>query len=205
MNAKEYSELLTRYCDLQLKLVQTFESAVEIIPPPPALLDQIPALRGAIRPEYSVSQILRAWPKGVLMYPLVAWVKPRVGVFNLEERKWLFNVHGTWQVNFLGLPLEIGERILESLRQEEMSVLKDIPGCGPNVDMTFFGMGSTHGVTAWQMYLFVKSHDPMTNKLSLSDHESLLDKLFKEGLLVREPDYTPAESYYAFADDFRSV
>jgi hypothetical protein len=193
----EYRILLKRFVDLQQKLVEAFESAVEIVPPS-NLPDPFCGVESIMKPEYSISEILRTWPSSVPVLPFLVWVRPRVGVLQLEDNNWMFNIHGAMEIQFVGLPSELEETKLESLHKGEMDVLLNIPGCGPVVELMYYEMGQVYGLTTWSAYGFVQSVDSPMGTLSLSDHGTLLKKLVREGFLI---SHTSGDSYFTLATD----
>jgi hypothetical protein len=181
-----YYALVRQFVDLQQKLFQAFELELEIVPFPANFLDQFweGKLKNIIKPEYSVSQILRAWPDDVSWLPLVAWAQPRVGVLQLEGQNWLFASHGLMDVEFTNLPPELDVTILESLTEGRMEALLGIPIKGPVIDTAYFEEGRTDGVLTRSVYVFAQSVDSIISDLSEEDHRYWLEQLVKEGLLI---------------------
>ena len=108
----------------------------------------------------------------------------------------MFNIHGAMEIQFVGLPSELEETKLESLRKGEMDVLLGMSGCGPVVESKYYEMGRVYGLTIWTVYGFIQSVDSQIGDLSLSDHKNLVEKLVQEGFLIRYPDHTLGDPYF---------
>ena len=200
----EYRTLLKRFVDLQQKLAEAFESAVEIVPPS-NLPDPFCEVESIIKPECSISEILRTWPSSVPVLPFLVWVRPRVGVLQLEGNNWMFNIHGAMEIQFVSLPSELEKTKLESLHKGEMDVLRTVPGCGPVVESTYYEMGRVYGLTTWSAWVFVQSVNSQMAALSLSDHENLVEKLVQEGFLISYPDHTLGGPHFILAADDKTA
>lgn len=196
----DYRDLLKELVRLQKILIGAFESVVEIIP-----LDDLPdafsQLETIVQPKFSISDILSAWPQDIPFIPFLAWVRPRVGVFQVEGNDWMFNIHGAMEVQFVGLPPGLEQTKLDPLYEGAMEVLLDIPGCGPVVESKYYEMDRVYGLTVWSAYEFIKSVNSQVKSISLSDHESLLEKLVQEKFLVSCSGSVLGVTYFVLADD----
>jgi hypothetical protein len=201
---EEYRTLLKRFVDLQQKLTEAFELAIEIVPPS-NLPDPFRKVESIIKPECSISEILDAWPSNVPLFPFLVWVRPRVGVLQLEDNNWMFNIHGAMEIQFVGLPPELEKTKLESLQKGEMDVLRTVPGCGPVVESTYYEVGRVYGLTAWSALVFVQSVDSRMSALSLSDHENLVEKLVQEEFLISYPEHTLGGPHFILAEDGKTA
>jgi hypothetical protein len=169
------------------------------------LPDRFRRLETIITPGRPISHILRAWPSDVPLVPLSTWVRPRVGILQLEERHWLFNIHDSIEVQFVGLPAELKEAVVEALRAGTMDAIQDLPGCGPIVEATYFGMGRNQGVTTWTVHESAQSTGFKAGNLSISDHKNSLDELVRDGFLIAWPGPTPEDPYFVMALESRET
>lgn len=202
---KEYHVFLRQLVDLQQKLIQAFEAEIKIVPLsltfPGEFRSQI---EGIVRPGRSISQVLRDWPDEITILPLHAWIKPRKGIVQLKGQNWLFEVHGSSQVSFIGLPSGLDMDIIECLKRGQTDVLTDVQGCGPQVEVVYLKGGRTDGVSAWSAWSFIRSKAVVRlqgDVSSQSDHQRLLEKLVIEESLIPYP-YPSAEGdrYYVLAE-----
>lgn len=188
---EEYRALLRELVNLQRKLIQVFEAEVRVVSSLPPIFpkDTQAKLEDLIKPERTISQILRAWPDDVGFVTLHLWVRPRMGVIQCEGQNWLFQLHGSIQVAFTGLPSELDIEVLESLKQGKSEVLTDLQGLGPIVDIRYIKDGRADGVSPWTVSLFAESVGSKASDLSTADHERLMEKLVKDKFLLPWPDY----------------
>jgi hypothetical protein len=185
--AENYHILLKQLVNLQKRLLQVFETSVEVVPPPVEFLDRFEAgkLKNAIIRDLSITEILRSWPVGISVFPLVTWVRPRKGIVELERQIWFFSVHGHLEITFIRLPVEIEEEKIKALRSGEVEVLLGLSGLGPEIEAAYFGKGRKDGVSVQAMYLFARSSNSQLTDLSEGEHEELLEELVRQGFLVR--------------------
>jgi hypothetical protein len=197
---KEYYVLLRRLVDLQKKLIRAFETEIKIVPLSLAFPGEFRGqIEGIVTPGRPISQILRDWPDGIAILPLHAWVKPRKGIVQLEGQNWLFEVHGSSQVSFIGLPSGLDMDIIKCLKSGQTDVLTDVQGCGPQVEVMYLKGGRTDGVSAWSVWSFMGSEavaHPQGDVSSQSDHQRLLEELAREGFLIPWPYRSPEGYWY---------
>jgi hypothetical protein len=185
---KDYRKLIEQVLTLQQKLFQALEGEIEIAPDPGLFeFEMYKKLKAVLRPDRSVTEILRSWPKGISILPLVAWVKPRKGVFYCEDQYWLFNIHGFLEVRFCGLSSGLEASSLERLKAGNMDALHDLSECKPLLSTAYLRNGRTDGLSDQLMYDFSRSTGSKFAELSEEDHEKLLDEMIRQGLLVLPP------------------
>jgi len=203
MRPREYRELLRLLVNLQQKLIYAFEGEVEVVLPPSTFPDELRhQVEHVIRPGLSISQVLCDWPDDVVILPLHLWARPRKGVIQLEGREWLFEIHGSLEVSFGGLPPGLDADTIEHLKMGETDVLDGMQGCGPQVEVKYLKGGRTDGVSAWSVFSFARSK-PLADLegagISESDHQCLLKRLVEEEFLVPWP-YSDADRYFVLAE-----
>lgn len=186
---EEYHKLLRQLVNLQQKLLQVFETEIEVVPPP-GLLEKLAGgkLKDIIIPKYSVTEILGAWPEKIPVLPLVTWIVPRVGVVELEDQNWFFNVHGCLEIQFVWLSPQLDQMVLSTLKAGRMDVLKNLPEYGPEVEATYFGRGRTDGISAYSVHIFAASTGSIFGHLSEEEHKSLLEEMVEQGIIEHLPE-----------------
>jgi hypothetical protein len=189
-----YRDLVARLVDFQRRLIPSFEAQVEIAP----LSKGFAFVRGSGRQdtERPLSQWLRDLPPETKSIPLAALVKPRRGIFDLELKHWLFQIHGSIQVSFLSLPSSLDAQTLKELEVGKSEALVGYVGESVCVDVQYLQDARIDGVSAWSVFTFAASTDSYARHLSYGEHQQHLEALVLEGFLCRWPTLVAADDKY---------
>ena len=195
-NQNKYYKLIRQFVDLQDKLISAFESIVEISPP--ADLLKVFKLEALFQQRSSISEILGNWPTNVPILALLVWVKPNQGVLQIEKRNWVFRLHGTLEILFTRLPAGIDDRTLNTLKNGEINLMANfvnLADFGPSVE-GIYSSKDKRGFSNRTLYTYTQSIASWKDKLTLSDHEIMLEKLANENLIYRETEVNQGEILY---------
>ncbi len=188
---EDYHIFLTGLVKLQHGLILKFEAETQIIQLPadfPQMFD-VNRLNNIIKPEYSISEILRAWPSDILRVPLPAWVRPRIGVFEYEDKNWLFVLRAPMNIRFIALPIDIAPKTLNFLRAGKVSVLQDIATNELTIDTWYSEDGHFDEISPESVHVFAQSTQSKLSPLSESEHKQILENLTDKGLLAHSPKH----------------
>ena len=200
----KYLAMLDELKSLQEGLVRAFESRVKTIP----LLSHIAAkfngkLDNIVSSEYSISQVLGIWPDDIAILPLFVWVQPTRGIVRFKAQNWLFDIHGSLQVYFTSLPLDLDVREIDFSEMDDRDKLVYLPGSGPNIEVQYLRGGRFDGICAWSVSEFAKSIGCWASTLSQFEHERILEKLVQEGFLHPWLDlHAEGDRYFVWAKSY---
>jgi len=189
-----YRDLVARLVDFQRTVIPSFETQVKIGPLPKGFA----IVRGSGRQDTKqpLSRWLRDLPPETKSIPLAALVRPRRGIFDLEFKRWLFQIHGSIQVSFLSLPSSLDAQALKQLEVAKSEALVGYAGESVCVDVQYLQGARIDGVSAWSVFIFAASRDSYVRRLSYGEHQQHLEALVLEGFLCRWPTLVEADDQY---------
>jgi hypothetical protein len=189
--AEKYLEFLKSMRSLREKLIDVFEKTVNI-QPFPSFIDQLrKTFTGA--DDNFLERLKSGRPDDLTdnAIPMIAWIKPRRGIIQVENCYWQYFLHDSNEVGFQKLPAGIEVELLRAALQADdtkavQDILmseKDTTEILPNLDVTYLQGGRTDGFRAWAVYLYTNSVGSEFSKLDNYEHENLLRELIDEGVL----------------------
>ncbi len=194
MKPQDYFKIVKKSIDLQKRLISKFESTVEISSSLPEFLNLPDKVFDKIS-NHKISQLFRLYPNETQSLSLSIFVTPRKGVLELDNRNWLFQIHGSTEVSFLQLSKSIKPAMLEQVKQGKVDILlgtsHDLA-----VEVQYLKDGRVDGADSWSMFLFTSSMKIQRNHMSQDEHQLLLEQLVKQDILTIWESVTGNQEFF---------